>query len=761
MGDVLTYLKQTKHALIGNATNKLAFRCATGPEGPLLLFSIVGYINSNSIPEENTASSSSALSREIQIRIETQIRIEAANIITSLAHGSNEVLMGLLEAGAANALLNALASLSSHDPLPLKLALARALRALCVATADLAGPALWGLSENNDLGNDANAALDFVFQTQALDVYLPLLEDPSEQLATVIAQLIAYSVRILKHRIAITGWLPPDERLKESKGKRGWEVDAHSAKLQGGRVIRCLTSLITKSKNFVTQEIGLYAISALVKENTDTAKRASTHLLPEQKGDPSVLVDLAMHRKLEVKLAACLCIVNVIRSLPPHTSLSGTDPIGQKHKDKLAQLRDMVILILNSAISNEYGLLANRTKACHILSAFLLDDEERCKEAFGSGTLLKLSDVLTSITPTTKPQEWDDGEPKPKTLLREAALTALASISLFEETIRSEMSGSLNLLPVITICLQHPYIGVRYGAILCLRALSRSVSVLRTSILDSGAGNCLCEIIQKPDEDPRLINIAMTSICNLVNNFSPLRKTILEQGILSRLIEFARSQEPHLKLSAIWAIKNILYKATTEEKKSIMKQLGWDYLKAYLSDPRNEILEQALNICANIASSETDVTLLFDHLEGTQLMDLLADAQDRSVDEVTTQATLLLCNISNGSDKHRSYVLNNSRILVSLRHNLLHTSPTTRKAAVACVEQLANTSGDYQNEVILLKEAGVEQSLRTVLHTHSHNFHGEPQSSLKVDDIGKRALNALEAITAIDNHVQAHRQTMI
>ena len=59
-------------------------------------------------------------------------------------------------------------------------------------------------------------------------------------------------------------------------------------------------------------------------------------------------------------------------------------------------------------------------------------------------------------------------------------------------------------------------------------------------------------------------------------------KTILEQGILSRLIEFARSQEPHLKLSAIWAIKNILYKATTEEKKSIMKQLGWDYLKAYV-----------------------------------------------------------------------------------------------------------------------------------------------------------------------------------
>ena len=231
-------------------------------------------------------------------------------------------------------------------------------------------------------------------------------------------------MRILKHRIAITGWLPPDERLKESKGKRGWEVDAHSAKLHGGRVIRCLTSLITKSKNFVvscffiegTKAVDLshyrprklaYTLYQPLLKKTLILRREPLHTsflnrkvcsyyvtITDNKinnyalGDPSVLVDLAMHRKLEVKLAACLwyynfliwfisselilssfpSIVNVIRSLPPHASLSGTDPIGQKHKDKLAQLRDMVILILNSAISNEYGLLANRTKACHILS---------------------------------------------------------------------------------------------------------------------------------------------------------------------------------------------------------------------------------------------------------------------------------------------------------------------------------------------------------------------------------------------------------
>lgn len=742
MGDVLLYLKQTKHALIGNSTNKLAFRRETDSENSLSLSSIVEYVKLSPTEEGNVASSSSSLSRE------TQLRIEAANIIASLAHGPSEVLIDLLKVGAHSAVLAALSGLSWHDPIQLIHALARALRALNIAIADSVGPALWGLSVNYNVETEATAALDFAFQPVALNIYLPLLEGPSEQLRTTIIELIAFSVRIAKHRIAVTDWLPVDEIMKESKGKRGWEVDAHSPRRQGGWVVRHLTSLLASTKNFIVQEVLLYALATLVKENVNVAN-ALLDLLPEKKGDPSLLTDLSMHRRTGVKLAACLCIANTVRSYPNNSHPPQGCLSTQDWKEKLSQLRNMIIMNLNSIISDTSESHENRTKACHILSMFILDDDERCKEAFESGSLLKLNDLLTEITPTVKPIQWEDGEPKSKILLREATLTALASIALFDDSIRSEISGSLNLLPIITLCVEHPYIGVRYGAVLCLRSLTRSVSVLRTSVIDSGADKILCEIIQKHDEDPRLINIAMVGICNLANNFSPIRKTIIDQGLLTRFITFVKEPDPHLKLNAIWAIKNLTYKASTDEKIIIMKLFGWDFLKECLVDSRPEIREQAVNICTNIATSEFDINLLLDHLQGPELMDLLSKALEMSSEDNTFQITSLLCNISNGSDSHRSIILNNDNLLESLNDNLLHENQNIRRAATACVEQLALTTGEYQNDVLNLKRAGIDQTLLSLSQAPSHI---DPQTETKrrvdhsADEIRGRARNALSLI---------------
>ena len=73
-----------------------------------------------------------------------------------------------------------------------------------------------------------------------------------------IAQLLAFAVRIPKHRVAVTGWLPPAERVKENKGKRGWEVsalvDANSPGRQGGWVVRRLTAML-RSRDFAVGEL--------------------------------------------------------------------------------------------------------------------------------------------------------------------------------------------------------------------------------------------------------------------------------------------------------------------------------------------------------------------------------------------------------------------------------------------------------------------------------------------------------------------------
>ena len=74
------------------------------------------------------------------------------------------------------------------------------------------------------------------------------------------------------------------------------------------------------------------------------------------------------------------------------------------------------------------------------------------------------------------------------------------------------------LLPIVTHSLIHPEAGVRYAACQCVRALSRSVSVLRTAIGDSKLPNVLLDII-KDDKDNRVVLIALMGIANMVSSF--------------------------------------------------------------------------------------------------------------------------------------------------------------------------------------------------------------------------------------------------
>jgi hypothetical protein len=81
-----------------------------------------------------------------------------------------------------------------------------------------------------------------------LDMLLPLLVDTSPQTSTSIAQLIASAVRTPQHRTAVTDWLPLTDRIKEVKGKRGWEkpnlTKLNSPSRQGGWVVRNLAALL-------------------------------------------------------------------------------------------------------------------------------------------------------------------------------------------------------------------------------------------------------------------------------------------------------------------------------------------------------------------------------------------------------------------------------------------------------------------------------------------------------------------------------------
>jgi armadillo repeat-containing protein 8 len=99
---------------------------------------------------------------------------------------------------------------------------------------------------------------------------------------------------------------------------------------------------------------------------------------------------------------------------------------------------------------------------------------------------------------------------------------AAAALTLQWDGVRRDLSSQA-FFPCIHVCMSHPSVGVRYAACQCARVLCRSVSVLRTSVVDSGMGKVLFELVKNPDEDLRVKVAAMAGICNLLNDFSPMR----------------------------------------------------------------------------------------------------------------------------------------------------------------------------------------------------------------------------------------------
>jgi len=107
-------------------------------------------------------------------------------------------------------------------------------------------------------------------------------------------------------------------------------------------------------------------------------------------------------------------------------------------------------------------------------------------------------------------------------------------------------------------------------------------------------------IFKKREEDANVLNAALSAVCNIVIDFSPLRpvrssyyfiplcsadlgvEIYLEQGLMERLRELLSLGDPALKLGALWAVKNLLRKSTTETKRSVMGQLGWDRVVEYV-----------------------------------------------------------------------------------------------------------------------------------------------------------------------------------
>lgn len=274
------------------------------------------------------------------------------------------------------------------------------------------------------------------------------------------------------------------------------------------------------------------------------------------------------------------------------------------------------------------GLLL-KEEAPSLLAMLVMDSRSLQKDAVDNDAIKKLSQLLRESfdpTPAHRQAPWYPeknlrsshgqsdktlGEAGPSPIARhimrhrEAVLKALASLAAFDDEYRKSMC-ELGVVPYIIDSLKpytsnplltdisavgpNPIAGNSAATLLAAcaaaQALTRSVSVLRTSLIDAGVAPPLFHLLNNPDSE---VQIAATKVvCNLALDFSPMKEAIVSQGIIKTLCQHAHSANPMLRLDSIWALKHLVYNSSNDLKFSIIQELRPAWIKHLMAtDPED------------------------------------------------------------------------------------------------------------------------------------------------------------------------------
>ncbi|KAF9980317.1 Armadillo repeat-containing protein 8 [Modicella reniformis] len=300
--------------------------------------------------------------------------------------------------------------------------------------------------------------------------------------------------------------------------------------------------------------------------------------------------------------------------------------------------------------------------------------------------------------------------------LKENSLLALAAISQMKEDCRKKVIDA-KVLPHIVRAMSHPSVGVRAAACQCTRSLSRSVKNLRTDLVDAGIETPLFELLS--DSDPGVLSSATATLCNIVLDVCPMKKSFMERGIVAKFVHMIAFGDSIVRLNAVWAIKNLVFEAESDIKETVMRQFGYDNLALLLNDNELSIQEQALNLVRNLACKrEQDIEQVFNGLGNGQLLRIIEDKLSWDDQRLLEHALYVLVNIATGSEHHKQSIMKRPFILRSVLGLMSHDSAAIRVATIWVIINLTwpdeKASHGVHERVTTLRTMGVEARLQTL-----------------------------------------------
>ncbi|RUS30099.1 armadillo-type protein [Jimgerdemannia flammicorona] len=647
-----------------------------------------------------------------------QVNVQAAIVLGSFAYGNEENVSVLVEAKAIPPLLDCLSihrepmgSETSIKNMKLLEAAARALKAVL---------------------SSSKAPKDDVFMDQHLTDLVALLDVSSfvahgadetscvriaELAASILARCCDTADQQLQ--IAATGAIP--------------------------LLIRLIGCGFAKA-----QEAALDALASLGRQNTELGKLIANTKVNGDMSTTAIMLKLVRDKCPSMRLMAATCLTNLYRAnVLPETSADVT----------------LVVLPTLVKLLKEGGTVQERAPL--VLADLVKESETAQRAAFDADAIPRLAEILNHVNEDEVGMLDMSGHTDK---LKENMLVAIAAMSLMNMDCRTQAINA-KVLPHVVAGLSHKSPSVRLAACKCARSLSRSVKEVRTSLVDAGVTLPLLKLLS--DDSPSMQAEACGALCNIVLDFSPMKQTVIDNGGIEYFVNFTRSTDPHIRLNSVWALKNLLYRATMASKIAVMRQLTYPRLRELLDDQEPLVQEQAVTMFSNLVHSGEAVRVLqfrgvarkivwrvsfgsenildveeaFKGFGEQQLLDML-ESKFSLVSVSTSWKTIetalsALANILCGAERHKQIIMNRPKLLNALLSFMDHDRAVVRCATIWCVINLTWRDDDESSAAVAervrhLREMGFEEKLKLMVsdpeldvrdrvRTAASHFHAHPE----------------------------------
>eukprot|EP01102_Stenamoeba_stenopodia_P000462 TRINITY_DN10439_c0_g1_i1.p1 TRINITY_DN10439_c0_g1~~TRINITY_DN10439_c0_g1_i1.p1 ORF type:complete len:750 (+),score=145.07 TRINITY_DN10439_c0_g1_i1:234-2483(+) len=376
------------------------------------------------------------------------------------------------------------------------------------------------------------------------------------------------------------------------------------------------------------------------------------------------LLHLLKDRQPRIQLLAASCIANISRV--------ETFPYAEYQAFIQCKVLPAVIQLLDESDPKI------REEAPLVLANLIADKAELQKAATEAGTIPKLVAYIS--------------QPFASERLSETVLLGLTAIcSLREDSRRRVMETKI--LTTIEDLLESSNPRIRCAACRCVRSLSRSVKILRRSLFDSVIARQIFKLL---DDSSLEVQINATgTVCNFVLEFSPMKKVIVENGIIEKLVFLSQSAVPELRLNSIWALKNLTFLSSTSIKTSVIDQFPPERIYEFLSSEDSEIVEQTLSFLRNFIYLDIDLTI--EKFETNALLEaiqkIITDHRDNF--KVLIQACYVVCNLAAGTEALKNAIVFQTS-LPSRLCEFLEYSPTSLLSQ--STESLSDSDDDFLSQ---------------------------------------------------------------